>query len=227
MIEINKLEKKYSQEFSLYIDSLSVQQGDRIALIGSNGSGKSTLLKIIASVVKPTAGSCIVDCPSCLIGYEPQDPFCYNMNVRKNICLGLDTSKKSSDNDRIVDNILEKCCLTHLQKKRADALSGGEKQRMCFARMLVRPYKVLLMDEPLSAADIEMSEKMEQVLLSFCKENNTALLFSTHLPQQSIRLSTKIIIMHDGRVAEYGDTEKILRHPQTEFGQKFLANWSL
>ena len=227
MIDIRKLEKKYSSEFSFYIDSLHISPGERIALVGSNGSGKSTLLRLLGGVLKPDGGTFSFSCKLENVGYEPQDPFCYNISLEKNIRLGLPKDLKKEEAAVTAEAVMQNCRLAQLRKHKPNALSGGERQRMCFARMLVREYSVLLLDEPLSAVDVELCEEMEELLLSYCKKNNTTLLFSTHLPLQAVRLSTKMMIMNNGKIEEYGDTEKIINNPQTSFGQKFLANWRL
>lgn len=226
MIAINDLKKEYKSGFSLYIDRLSVKPGERVALIGSNGSGKSTLLKLLAGILQPDSGVLAVHAAKNEVGYEPQSPYCYNRSVYANVKLGLPDTP-DADAKRAVADILAQTELTALQKHRPATLSGGEAQRMCFARMLVRPYKLLLLDEPLSAVDIDLAERMENVLLDYCRRNNTTLLVSTHLPLQAVRLSDKLVIMNGGRIVEYGDTDTLLHAPQTEFGRKFLNNWRL
>ncbi len=217
MIDIYNLEKKFSSDFTLKIDELHIDDGERVAIIGTNGSGKSTLLRILAGIIKPDRGKFIIP-PE--VGYQPQEPYCFTGSVESNIRLGLDTGTD-------LDGLIEKCSLASLRGNRASKLSGGEKQRMCFARMLAGKYKCLLLDEPLSATDIETSEKLEKLLLDYCSNNGTTLLISTHLPKQALAVSTKVLILNNGRVAEYSDTASAISCPNSEFGQKFINQWRI
>lgn len=216
MIKINNLVKKFSSGFTLKIDELNIENSERVALIGANGSGKSTLLKLLAGVESPDSGSIEHDFNK--IGYQPQDPFCFRGTVEYNIMLG------SSNND--INSVLEEYNLTDLRKQKVSKLSGGEKQRMCLARIMSGEYPCLLLDEPLSAVDIETSEKLEKSIIRRCEEQNATLIFSTHLPSQALRIATKILLLHNGEIAEYADTRD-LSNPKSEFGKKFISQWRL
>ena len=219
MIDIKGLEKKLSPDFFVKIDELHIDKGERIALIGANGSGKSTLLKLLAGIIKPDSGTIEFDCEANEKGYEPQSPFIFKGSARYNISIA---SKEKTD----IKKLAADCELEGLLNKNAALLSGGEKQRVCFARMLSSNYKLLMMDEPLSATDITVCEKLETVLLEQCKKNNTTLLISTHLPSQALHIATKVLIMNNGEIVEYSDIDK-LRTPETEFGRKFVSQWML
>ena len=221
MIRVEGLRKQLSGEFTLAIDELVIEDGERVALIGMNGSGKSTLLKLIAGEWTPDEGRIVCDGAASTIGYQPQTPFCFRGTVEKNILLG---ARDGSTGD--LDALLANCGLTELRGKKTSALSGGERQRMCFARMLAGNWPCLLLDEPLSAVDIRTSRSLEDALVRRCNENGTTLLMSTHLPAQAMAVSTKVLLMDGGRVVEYTDTEDFL-HPQSEFGREFIAQWDI
>lgn len=219
MIKINNLEKKLSSEFILKADRLHIEKGERVAVIGPNGAGKTTLLKLIAGIIKPDSGAIEVSLKSGETGYEPQSPYIFKGSTEKNILIG-------SDGSTDIDEIISECCLESLRKKNARLLSGGEKQRVCFARMLSGNFSLLLLDEPLSAADIESSVKMETLLLKHCIKNNTTVLVSTHIPSQALRIATKVLIMNGGCVEEYSDIEK-LEKLESEFGRLFVSQWKI
>lgn len=220
MIRVEGLRKQLS-DFTLEVDELVIEDGERVALIGMNGSGKSTLLKLIAGEWTPDEGSILCDGAAATIGYQPQSPFCFRGTVEKNILLG---ARDGSTGD--LDALLADCGLTELRGKKTSALSGGERQRMCFARMLAGNWPCLLLDEPLSAVDIRTSRSLEDTLVRRCNENGTTLLMSTHLPAQAMAVSTKVLLMDGGRVIEYTDTTDFL-HPQSEFGREFIAQWDI
>ncbi len=219
MIEIKNLEKRLSPDFCLQIPSLRVDDGDRVALIGPNGAGKSTLLRLVFGIEKPDRGSIEISAPKNKIVYQPQSPYLFKGTVETNVRLG-------SDGSGDVDALLRDCGLESLRGKRADRLSGGERQRVCLARTLACGGRLLLLDEPLSAADIETGERLCGVLLDRIKKTGGTLVMSTHLPRQAFETATKILILHDGGIAEYGSVDA-LRAPQSEFGRRFISQWKL
>lgn len=221
MIRVEGLRKQLSGEFTLAIDELVIEDGERVALIGMNGSGKSTLLKLIAGEWAPDEGRILCDGSAATIGYQPQSPFCFRGTVEKNILLGV---REAAVVD--LDGLLADCGLTKLRGKKTSALSGGERQRMCFARMLAGNWPCLLLDEPLSAVDIRTSRSLEDTLVRRYNDNGTTLLMSTHLPAQAMAVSTKVLLMDGGKVIEYTDTEDFL-HPQSAFGREFIAQWDI
>ena len=219
MITITNLQKRLSPEFTLQIPSLTIADGDIVALIGPNGAGKSTLLRLIAGLIKPDEGSIEINVPNTMIGYQPQTPYIFKGTVRSNISL----SSRSSTG---TDSIIKECMLEPLQNKKTDKLSGGERQRVCLARILAGGDKLLLLDEPLSAADIETGESLCRILRSYCINNGVTLVLSTHLPQQAFLTANKFLILYNGQIAEYGGSE-ILSAPESDFGKRFLAQWKL
>lgn len=220
MIKIYGLEKTLSPNFTLKIGELTINDGERVALVGSNGSGKTTLLRLIAGVIKPDKGGIELSFPSGRVGYQPQQPYIFRGTARSNVKLG------ASGGNGDIEKILEKCLPPELWDKKTNRMSGGEKQKMCFARMLAGNYDCLLLDEPLSAVDIEAAAELERVLADSCEQNGSTLLISTHIPSEALRVSTKILFMNNGTVEEYTDAGKLQR-PQSDFAKKFISLWSL
>lgn len=218
MIKIRDLEKKLSPDFTLKIGELTINDGERVALIGPNGSGKSTLLKLLAGIIKPDSGSIGLSFPPQKVGYAPQNPYVFRGTVEYNVKLG------SPDGD--ISGLLEECMLDKLKTKKTNTLSGGEKQRMCFARMLGGNYDCLLLDEPLSAVDIDTGSTLEKLLADNCGKRGATLLMATHIPSEALRVATKILIMNGGRAEEYTDASA-LSSPESEFGKKFISMWSV
>lgn len=224
MIEIIGLRKQYSNDFLLEIKELNIDDGERVAIVGPNGSGKSTLLNIIAGVISHDSGSINIK-GECV--FLPQSPYCFQGSVLSNVKIGLNGSAKGKDARKAASEALKKTELEKFGRNKAGSLSGGETQRMMLARMLVKKHECLLLDEPLSAVDIEFCRKLERVLLDFCAQNGSTMLISTHLPVQAVNLSTKIIIMNNGRIEEYGNTRDVIQHPNTKFGKMFLEQWRI
>lgn len=219
MIEIRNLEKRLSPEFTLRIPSLTVEDGERVALIGPNGAGKSTLLRLLAGLLQPDAGTVTVKAAKDAVGYQPQTPYVFKGTAEANVRLGL---RGKTD----IDRLMKDCLLDGLRDKKTDRLSGGERQRLCLARTLACNNQLLLLDEPLSAADIETGEALCKVLLDHCEAGGITLVMSTHLPRQAFEIATKFLILHHGEIAEYGDAAA-LNDPQSAFGKRFLSQWKL
>ncbi|HOD02624.1 MAG: Sulfate/thiosulfate import ATP-binding protein CysA [Firmicutes bacterium ADurb.Bin300] len=226
MIAIKNLKKKYSADFTLKIDSLEIPAGEKIALVGANGSGKSTLLKLVSGYIEPDEGEIIFE-RSIDAAYLPQNPYIFSGSVRKNILVGLVKKEDKSDSEARLKLLLDNVGLSRFDKKSAGKLSGGEMQRMVFARMLIGSHKLLLLDEPLSAVDVDFKDTLEEILSDYCRRNGTTLIMSTHTPIEAVKICDKLIIMHKGEVAEYGDCGEIIKNPKTNFGKAFLRQWRI
>lgn len=224
MIEIINLKKEYSADFTLNIESLKIKKGEKVALIGANGSGKSTLLKLITGYIKADSGQIHIGTEK--TAYLPQNPYIFSASVRKNVFIGLKNSKKV-ENKEDTAKLFKATALSNLLNKSATKLSGGEKQRMVFARMLIGTHKLLMLDEPLSAVDIDFKDSLENLLYDYCKNNETTLVIATHTPAEAIKLCDRLIIMHNGKVVEHGECSEIIKNPKTNFGKIFLKQWRI
>ena len=111
--------------------------------------------------------------------------------------------------------------------RQSGGLSGGESQRVAFARMLVEPHPLLLLDEPTSAMDLNASDQVEQELLAYCAEHQTTLIFATHSLAQAQRVADTLLLLDHGRLAEAGSAQELIHHPQTQEARDFLRNWKV
>lgn len=218
MIRINSIEKKLSSGFTLKIDGLHIEKGERVALIGPNGSGKSTLLRLLSGIIKPDSGKIEISAQKDDILYEPQKPYIFKGTVEKNIACGHHVDD--------IDALIKDCSLEEIRKNSSSRLSVGQQQKMCFARMLAREPSLLMLDEPLSAVDISACAELEKLLVKKCEENGTTLLIATHLPSQALSVATKILIMNNGEIAEYSDISA-LSSPKSGFGRLFVSQWKI
>ena len=217
MIRIQHLKKSFATDFTLSVEDLTVEDGDRVALIGLNGSGKSTLLRLLAGQLAPDEGEIICDFPKEAVSYQPQSPYAFRGTAEYNIRIAPGAPKDLTP-------LLQKCRLEQLYKKKMTALSGGEQQRVFLARMLAGGCRLLLLDEPLSAADLQTGEYLSRALREECDATGKTLLFSTHLPKQAFDIANKILLLDGGRVVEYGGKEQF-RTPESDFGKAFFALW--
>lgn len=225
MIEIRDLKKYYGSRLALDIPALTLENCERCALIGPNGSGKTTLLRILAGTLKQDAGTVSFGgVKKNEIGYLPQRPYAFDLSVLQNVMLPLHNEPNAKERALLA---LERVGLVRLRRARASRLSGGETQRMALARLIVKPHRLLLLDEPTASADISANDLMERALLDYAGETGCMLLFSSHAPSQALRLGTRVVALHDGGIEEDGPATEVLKTPQAESTKAFLAHWRL
>lgn len=142
--------------------------------------------------------------------------------MRQNVALAL---PKSADKDAAVSKALELVGLTDFADKKATSLSGGETQRMAIARILALPRPLILLDEPTSATDISASLAIENSLKNYCESANCTLLFATHSLAQARRLADTALMLHEGRIVEFGSAGEVFEKPKSDEARIFFDFW--
>jgi NitT/TauT family transport system ATP-binding protein len=187
----------------------AARKGEMICIVGRSGCGKSTLLKILAGFLSPTSGQVLihgkqVSHPSpdrCVVFQE--DALFPWLTVRENIAFGLKGLKKEKAFvQKQVSRFLSLVGLSEFANYLPREISGGMKQRVALARVLVLNPQVLLMDEPFASLDAQTREEMQHLLLSLWKELKHTILFVTHDGNEAVRLADRILIMNQnpGRI---------------------------
>ncbi|MDD2697600.1 MAG: ATP-binding cassette domain-containing protein [Arcobacteraceae bacterium] len=221
MIKINiKKELNTSDGKIILAIDKEIQNGDFLTLFGKSGSGKTTLLRIIAGLETPDSGEIIVDDEiwfssskkinlppqKRVVGFVFQDYALFpNMSVRKNLEFALPDKKEKKK----VDEILEIMELSNLANAKPDNLSGGQKQRVAVARTLMRNPKILLLDEPLSALDMEMRLKLQDELLEIHKRFSITSVLVSHDISEVFRLSNRVFKIALGEITDDGTPTKV------------------
>jgi molybdopterin-binding protein len=183
----------------LFVDDLSLPPGRIIVLIGDNGCGKTTLLKLLAGLLKPDGGTITYsdDAPPLLVH---QRPYLFAESVRANVGWPLKIRHLPRREVRTrVAAALKTVGLSHLERRWAPFLSGGEKQRAAIARALVLSPTILLLDEPTSNIDASSVEVVESVLRRL-SATGTTVIMSTHNLASAYRLADRILPMNAGRL---------------------------
>ena len=225
VITVSCLTKEYKGRCVLSIPELKLKKGCRYAILGANGSGKSTFLKILAGVEKPTSGTIsALPAGKRAVGYLPQTPYGFSLSVLKNVMIAIGRSPARKN---MALSALGEVGMSSLKNANASRLSGGETQRMAFARIISVQRKLLLLDEPTAAADLEGIALLEQVLLNYCSNNDCSVFFITHAPAQAARLADEIIFLHQGEIAEMGQAKQVLYEPQSDVARKFFEHWRM
>lgn len=203
--------KTYHGVKVLDFPGLELQPGKIYAILGANGSGKSTFAKIAAGIL-PADQKCRI--PGS-VGYLPQKPYAFRMTLRKNILLTAGRPERA-------DELMRTLSLTELKEKRADRLSGGETARMAMARLMMKRYDMVILDEPTAAMDMESTSAAEELILKYVRETDCVLILVTHSLQQARRVADEAIYFHKGRLLENGPAEYVLYHPALAETRKFL-----
>lgn len=205
--------KTYESTKVLDFPGMELESGKIYAMIGANGSGKSTFARILAGVLQ-------ADCKTRLdrqsrVGYMPQKNYAFRMSVKANILLG-------GKNDRRAEQLMDAIQIRHLENKRADLLSGGETARMALARLMMKSYDLVILDEPTAAMDMETTSLSENMIVSYVKETGCTLILVTHSLQQARRIADEVLYFHKGKLLEAGTKEQVLYTPQKAETKQFL-----
>ena len=217
-MKISAFSKTYEKRTVLDFPGMELQPGTICAVIGANGSGKSTFAKILAGVLPADQKGRFLDTAS--LGYMPQKNYAFRMTTKKNILLnGRDEGR--------AEKLMDALRIRHLENKRADRLSGGETARMALARLMMRPYELVLLDEPTAAMDMETTLLSENLILEYVRETGCALILVTHSLQQARRIADRVWYFHKGKLMETGSKEQVLHAPEKTETRQFLEFYGI
>ena len=200
--------------------SLSVRQGEMIAVLGPSGAGKSTLLNLIAGFLQPASGTLTIENrdhthtpparrPVSML-FQENNLFTH-LTVRQNIALGMNPGMKLNEAQRAkLDAIAVQMGLTDLLDRLPGALSGGQRQRVALARCLVREQPVLLLDEPFSALDPALRQEMLALVKDVCERQQLTMLMVSHSIEDAARIAPRSVVIAEGRIVWDGKTEALL-----------------
>lgn len=234
-LELKEIKKSFTEgEAVLDNISLEISKGEFITLLGSSGCGKTTTLRIIAGLEQPDAGSVWLDGRE-VTGLEPNQrdvntvfqnyALFPHMNVAENIGYGLKLKKvPKSEIRKKVSQMLELVQLEGYERRKPSELSGGQKQRVAIARALVNNPKVLLLDEPLGALDLQLRRAIQIELKHLQKKLGITFIYITHDQEEAINMSDRIAVMKDGRIEQIGTPDEIYNHPKTSYVATFVGN---
>lgn len=205
-LEISRLHKQFSTKKGTIIAlkdiNMHVESGEFICTVGASGSGKSTLLRLIAGLDFPTSGEIIVDNqlvtgPGADRGMVFQKYTLYPwMSIQENVEFGLKLLNFPALKRReIASYYLDIVGLANFAKSLPKELSGGMKQRVAIARALATKPKILLMDEPFGALDIQTKENMQQFLLEIWRKTNSTIFMITHDIREAVFLSQRVYVL--------------------------------
>ncbi len=215
ILEINSLRKIFHIKGSslTVLDGIdfSVNKGEMICILGRSGCGKSTLLKMLAGFLSPSSGEILLNGkpvadpgPDRCVVFQEDTLFPW-LTVKENIAFGLKgqtRDKKAFDEE--VERFLSLVGLSEFRNYLPREISGGMKQRVALARVLILKPEVLLMDEPFASLDAQTREEMQNFLLSLWENLSHTIIFVTHDVTEAVTLADRILVMSKdpGRIRE-------------------------
>ena len=225
MLKLQDLTKSYDGVNVLNNISIDIEDGEIISILGPSGSGKTTLLNMILGLVNPDSGRILynnIPMEKREFNIVFQDYALFpNLNAYKNIVYGLRNKPLISSEEEVFEMIDLLDLKPHLNK-RIDQLSGGQKQRVALARTLVMKPRILLLDEPLSALDGVIKESIKQRIRRIADELGLTIIIVTHDPEEALTLSNRVLIINEGKVAQYASPQEIIHSPSSAFVEEFI-----
>lgn len=223
--------------------SLTVKEGETLAIVGESGSGKTTLAKGILSLIKPTSGEVILLHENLaklsqkqlrkkreefqIIFQDPlsaMDPRCRIKEIIEEGMLALKIGSDQIERDERIHFLLQEVGLLpeHL-KRYPHQLSGGQRQRVCIARALAVGPRLLVCDEPTSSLDVSVQAQIIDLFIRLQEELEITYLFITHNIALVRAMAHRVAVMKGGKIVEYGTVEQVLNNPQHVYTKALLA----
>jgi sulfate transport system ATP-binding protein len=239
-IELTDITKTFGSFVALRNVSLTVPDGELVALLGPSGSGKTTLLRIIAGLEQPDPGSGSIrfhheDMARRRVG-DRRVGFVFqhyalfrHMSVFENVAFGLRVRPRSTRPSELeirakVGHLLRLVQLDGYADRHPHQLSGGQRQRVALARALAVEPRVLLLDEPFGALDAKIRQELRRWLRRLHDELNVASVFVTHDQEEALEVADRVVVMNQGGVEQVGTPDEVFHAPRTEFVMSFLGN---
>lgn len=231
---LNRITREFGDFVATDRISLDIEDGDFLVLLGPSGCGKTTLLRMIAGLLEPTSGSIRIDDEDVTalparkrdLAMVFQSYALYpHLSVAKNLAFPLKVRRASkAEVDARVRAAAEAVEIEHLLDRKPKELSGGQRQRVAVARALVREPKAFLMDEPLSNLDAKLRTATRRELADLHRRLGATFIYVTHDQVEAMTMATKIVLLNEGRIEQYGTPEELYDTPGSVFAAGFLGS---
>ena len=233
MIALSEVTKNFEDQAVVHPLSLTIEEGEFLTLLGPSGCGKTTILRMLAGFEQPTSGQIRLDGLD-LTELPPNRrdlnlvfqhyALFPHMTVEDNIAFGLKMKKLSKqEQTKRIQEATEMTQLSALTKRFPHQLSGGQQQRVAIARAIANKPKVLLLDEPLGALDLQLRKSLQAELKQLQRSLGITFVYVTHDQEEAMMLSDRIVIMNHGKVEQIGSPREIYETPATLFAATFVG----
>lgn len=236
-LKIENLHKSYGAVDVLKDINLEIEEGGFLVLVGPSGCGKSTLLNTIAGLEEITSGTIAIAGKN-IAGLHPskrdiamvfQSYALYpNMTVAGNIAFGMEIRGiAKAEREKKIAEVAETLQIGELLQRKPSQLSGGQRQRVAMGRALVRDPQVFLFDEPLSNLDAKLRVDMRTEIKRLHQRMGTTIVYVTHDQIEAMTLATKIAVLRDGELQQFGTPAEIYNRPANLFVADFMGSPSM
>ncbi|MGN0997828.1 MAG: ABC transporter ATP-binding protein [Candidatus Ventricola sp.] len=237
LLSVKHISKNFGEGDVLSDLSLDVRRGEFVTLLGASGCGKTTTLRIISGLETPDSGTVLLDGQDITALPPEKRPvntvfqsyaLFPHMNVEKNVAYGLRVRGADKATIRArVDEMLELVQMRDYARRMPAQLSGGQRQRIAIARALAPQPRLLLLDEPLGALDLQLRRQMQLELKRLQKKLGITFIYITHDQEEAINMSDRIAVMRAGTFEQIGTPEEIYDRPHTRYVAQFIGRSTL
>jgi multiple sugar transport system ATP-binding protein len=233
-VVLKDLVKTYGTVYAVRDVSLTVNDGEFVALVGPSGCGKTTTLNLVAGLIPITSGDIVIG-DRVVNDLDPKDrdiamvfqnyALYPQKSVYKNLAFPLQMRKLSADEiDRKVKEAARVLDITHLLERKPRELSGGQQQRVALGRALVRDPAVFLMDEPLSNLDAKLRVQMRSEIKRFHQDLDATIIYVTHDQLEAVTMADKMAVMNGGYLQQYDSPAQVFANPVNMFVASFVGS---
>jgi multiple sugar transport system ATP-binding protein len=234
-LTLKNINKKFKNADKATVKDINLQidEDDFLVLLGPSGCGKTTLLRMISGLLEVTEGQIFIGDED-VTELEPQErgigmvfqnyALYPHMNVRKNLSFALETAHmKRSERNEVIDKVGEMLDIKRHFRKKPHMLSGGERQRVAMGRAMVKECKIYLMDEPLSNLDEALRARLRPEILKQFHELQVPFVYVTHDQVDAMTMGTKVAVMKEGEIQQFGTPKEIYDYPANVFVAGFVG----
>ena len=232
-VELQNISINFGDFYAAKNVSVMINKGEFFSFLGPSGCGKTTILRTISGFLEPSQGQVLIGGKNMAgIGpnKRPTSLIFQNlalfplMSVADNISFSLEVRGHSKANRRArAEELLDLVALEGQGDKKVHELSGGQRQRVAIARALAIEPEVLLLDEPLSALDLKLRQKMRSELRAIQKRVGITFIYITHDQGEALTMSDRIAVMNEGRIEQVDSCQTVYEQPKTPFVASFVG----
>ncbi|RYZ32617.1 MAG: ABC transporter ATP-binding protein, partial [Sphingobacteriales bacterium] len=234
ILRVSALAKQVSETFALRDIQFIQFKGQKLGIAGATGSGKSTLLKIIAGLEDPDSGELFFEDSRIkgpayrLIPGEPGIAYLsQHYELRNHYRMEELLSYANTFSEEAAQELFELCRISHLLKRKTDQLSGGEKQRIALARLLLMSPRLLILDEPFSNLDLIHTTILKNVIADISEKMGLTCILASHDPADLLPWADELLIVKEGTIVQQDKPRNVYLKPDEEYAGALLGKYNL
>lgn len=233
LLQVTDIRKRQGETETVQGVSFTLQRFQKIAVAGETGSGKTSLFKIIAGLVQPDSGEVLLEgkrvagpAEKLIPGHPRIAYLSQQFELRNNYRVEevLEYANQLSDQEAAA--LFEVCRISHLLKRRTDQVSGGEKQRIALARLLITHPVLLLLDEPYSNLDMIHKKILKSVVRDAGEQLGITCLLISHDPLDLLSWADEIMVIQAGKIIQRGSPVNVYQQPVNEYAAALLGKYN-